>query len=379
MTGGDARVRKIIHIDMDAFYASVEQRDNFLLRGMPVAVGYGRARGVVAAASYEARAFGVHSAMPSVTALRKCPELVFAPPRFEVYRAVSQQIREIFARRTPIIEPLALDEAYLDVTDFLAEGETAASVAEDLRAAVFSKTGLTASAGVSYNKFLAKMASGQRKPNGQFVITPKMGQAFVEALPVKRFHGIGPATAEKMRQLGIETGADLKTCAPEFLQQHFGKAGNFFHAIARGVDERPVRPDRARKSIGAESTFLEDVFTLDAAREKIAPIVQKVWAACERARISGRTVTIKVKYADFQQVTRAHTEPEAVSSAADLLRRGLSLLAPLFPPEKGLRLLGVTVSAFDESPETRQLDFDFSPEKPEDAAGAKTTPRFRDA
>ncbi len=379
MTGGDARVRKIIHIDMDAFYASVEQRDNFLLRGKPVAVGYGRARGVVAAASYEARAFGVHSAMPSVTALRKCPELVFAPPRFEVYRAVSQQIREIFARRTPIIEPLALDEAYLDVTDFLAEGETAASVAEDLRAAVFSKTGLTASAGVSYNKFLAKMASGQRKPNGQFVITPKMGQAFVEALPVKRFHGIGPATAEKMRQLGIETGADLKTRAPEFLQQHFGKAGNFFHAIARGVDERPVRPDRARKSIGAESTFLEDVFTLDAAREKIAPIVQKVWAACERARISGRTVTIKVKYADFQQVTRAHTEPEAVSSAADLLRRGLSLLAPLFPPEKGLRLLGVTVSAFDESPETRQLDFDFSPEKPEDAAGAKTTPRFRDA
>ena len=359
MTAGEPRVRKIIHIDMDAFYASVEQRDDPTLRGKPVAVGFARARGVVAAASYEARAFGVHSAMPSVTALRKCPELVFAPPRFEIYRAVSSQIREIFARRTPIIEPLALDEAYLDVTDFLKPGESAASAAEDIRAAILAETGLTASAGVSYNKFLAKMASGQRKPNGQFVITPRMGPGFVEALPVKRFHGVGPATAEKMRSLGVETGADLKTCSPEFLRKHFGKAGSFFYAIARGIDERPVRPDRARKSIGAESTFLEDVFTFDTAREKIAPIAQKVWAACERAQMSGRTVTIKVKYADFQQVTRAHTEAEAVLSAADLLRRSLSLLAPLFPPEKGIRLLGVTVSAFEEGPEARQLDFDF--------------------
>ncbi len=354
-----SRVRRIIHVDMDAFYASVEQRDNPALRGRPVAVGHGRARGVVAAASYEARAFGVHSAMPSVTALRKCPELVFVPPRFEVYRAVSLQIRQIFARRSPLIEPLALDEAYLDVTDFLTEGETAASAAEDIRAAIFSETGLTASAGVSYNKFLAKMASGQRKPNGLFVITPKMGPGFIEALPVRLFHGVGPATAEKMRRLGVETGADLKACAPEFLQKHFGKAGSFFYAIARGVDERPVRADRARKSIGAENTFLEDVFTFDAAREKIAPIVQKVWAACERAQMSGRTVTLKVKYADFQQLTRAHTEPEAVSSAADLLRRGLSLLAPLFPPQKGVRLLGVTVSAFDETQATGQLGFEF--------------------
>jgi DNA polymerase IV len=369
VNAGDARpksprdpsgVKKIIHVDMDAFYASVEQRDNPALRGKPVAVGHGRARGVVAAASYEARAFGVHSAMPSVTAQRKCPELVFVPPRFEVYRAVSLQIRQIFARRTSLIEPLALDEAYLDVTDFLKLGETAASAAEDIRAAILNETGLTASAGVSYNKFLAKMASSQRKPNGLFVITPKMGPAFVEALPVRLFHGVGPATAEKMRRLGIETGADLKACSPEFLQQHFGKAGSFFYAIARGIDERPVRPDRARKSIGAENTFLEDVFAFDAAREKIAPIVQKVWAACERAQMSGRTVTIKVKYADFQLVTRAHSEPEAVSSAADLLRRSLLLLAPLFPPPKGVRLLGVTVSAFEEGPATRQLDFDFS-------------------
>jgi DNA polymerase IV len=356
------RVRKIIHIDMDAFYASVEQRDNPALRGKPVAVGHGRARGVVAAASYEARAFGVHSALPSVTALRKCPELVFVPPRFDVYRAVSAQIREIFARRTPLIEPLALDEAYLDVTDFLAEGETAVAAAEEIRAAIFSETGLTASAGVSYNKFLAKMASGQRKPNGLFVITPKMGPAFVEALGVKKFHGVGPATAEKMRRLGIETGADLKACPPEFLQKHFGKAGGFFYAIARGVDERPVRPDRARKSIGAENTFLEDVFDFDAAREKIAPIVQKVWTAGERTRMRGRTVTIKVKYADFQQVTRAHTEAEAVSSADDLLRRSLALLAPLFPAPKGVRLLGVTVSALDEGLATRQLGFEFPAE-----------------
>ncbi len=356
---GPSRVRKIIHVDMDAFYASVEQRDNPALRGRPLAVGHGRARGVVAAARYEARAFGVHSAMPSVTALRKCPELVFVPPRFEVYRAVSQKIRDIFARRTPLIEPLALDEAYLDVTDFLAEGETAASAAEDIRAAILAETGLTASAGVSYNKFLAKMASGQRKPNGQFVITPKTGPAFVAALPVKKFHGVGPATAEKMRRLGIETGADLKACAPEFLQKHFGKAGGFFHAIARGIDDRPVRPDRACKSIGAESTFLEDVFSFDVAREKIAPIVQKVWAACEHARMSGRTVTVKVKFADFQQLTRAHSEPAAVSSTADLLRRSLALLAPLFPPPKGIRLLGVTVSAFEEGPEMRQLGFEF--------------------
>ncbi|MCI4679855.1 DNA polymerase IV [Rhodoblastus acidophilus] len=353
-------VRKILHIDMDAFYASVEQRDNPELRGKPVAVGHGRARGVVAAASYEARAFGVHSAMPSVTAQRKCPDLIFAPPRFDVYRRISLQIREIFARRTPIVEPLALDEAFLDVTDFLAADETATAAAEAIRAAIRAETGLTASAGVSYNKFLAKMASDQRKPDGLFVITPKIGPSFVEALPVHKFHGVGPATAAKMRRLGIETGADLKACAPEFLRKHFGKAGGFYYAIARGIDERPVRPDRARKSIGAENTFLEDVFACEAARDRIAPIVQKVWAACERAHLRGRTVTLKVKYEDFQQVTRAHTAPNPVESADDLMRRSLALLEPLFPPKKGVRLLGVTVSAFADRPPSRQLGFAFS-------------------
>jgi DNA polymerase-4 len=357
------RIRKIIHIDMDAFYASVEQRDNPELRGKPVAVGHGRARGVVAAASYEARAFGVHSALPSVTAQRKCPELIFTPPRFDVYRAVSLQIREIFARRTPLIEPLSLDEAYLDLTDFLREGETATQVAEKIRAAILAETGLTASAGVSYNKFLAKMASEQRKPNGLFVITPKQGAAFVAALPVRKFHGVGPATADKMKFFGIETGADLRACAPEFLAENFGKAGAFYWRIARGEDDRPVKPNRERKSIGAENTFLEDIFAPEAMREKIAPIVAKVFAACERLRMFGRTVTVKVKYSDFQQITRAHTQSAAAESAQDLSRRALDLLAPVFPSHKGVRLLGVTVSAFEElRNDTDQLGFSFQDE-----------------
>ena len=272
-------MRKIIHIDMDAFFASVEQRDTPALRGKPLAVGYGRERGVVAAASYEARKFGVHSAMPSVTALRKCPELIFAAPRFEVYRAVSQQIHAIFAQFTPIIEPLSLDEAYLDVTDHLAEGMTATETAQAIRALIREKTGLTASAGVSYNKFLAKLASGQNKPDGQFVITPKQGPDFVENLPVSKFHGVGPATAAKMRSLGIETGRDLKACPAESLKIHFGKASHYYYAIARGVDERPVRPDRERKSIGAEKTFLEDLVTLEAAEAMLLPIVDKCVAA----------------------------------------------------------------------------------------------------
>lgn len=353
--------RKIVHIDMDAFYASVEQRDNVLLRGKPVAVGHGRARGVVAAASYEARVFGVHSAMPSVTALRKCPELIFTPPRFDVYRAVSLQVREIFARHTPVIEPLSLDEAYLDLTDFLAEGETATQVAERIRAEIFEETGLTASAGVSYNKFLAKMASDQRKPNGLFVITPKQGPAFVAALPVRKFHGVGPATAAKMQSLGIETGADLLTRSPEFLAQNFGKAGSFYAAIARGVDHRPVKPDRTRKSIGAENTFLDDIFTPEAMREKIAPLVVKVWGACERLNMRGRTVTVKIKYADFQQITRAHSHAAPVNSPRELARRALDLLRPLFPSSKGVRLLGVTVSGFDEPRgEDGQMGFAFT-------------------
>jgi DNA polymerase IV len=289
------RPRKIIHIDMDAFYASVEQRDNPELRGKPVAVAGSRERGVVAAASYEARKFGVRSAMPSITAKRQCPDLIFVKPRFDAYKAVSLQIREIFAEHTPLIEPLSLDEAYLDVTENLQGIATATEIAEKIRARIRAETGLTASAGVSYNKFLAKLASDHRKPDGLFVITPKMGPAFVENLPVGKFHGIGPATTAKMKRLGIETGLDLRGQAMSFLQQHFGKSGPYYYWIARGVDDRPVRANRIRKSVGAENTFFDDLFAFEAARDALLPIIDKVWRHCESTGTRGRTVTLKLK------------------------------------------------------------------------------------
>ena len=269
-------LRKIIHIDMDAFYASVEQRDNPELRGKPVAVGGSRERGVVAAASYEARQFGVHSAMASITAKRKCPDLIFVKPRFDAYKAISLQIREIFAAYTPIIEPLSLDEAYLDVTQNLKGISLATQIAEEIRARIRAEIELTASAGVSYNKFLAKLASDHRKPDGLFVITPKMGPSFVETLPVRKFHGIGPATARKMAQLGIETGLDVKDQTLEFLQQHFGNVSSYYYWAARGVDERPVRADRIRKSVGAENTFPADLFVYEAARDALRESIDKV-------------------------------------------------------------------------------------------------------
>jgi DNA polymerase IV len=337
--------RKIIHIDMDAFYASVEQRDNPELRGRPVAVGGSRERGVVAAASYEARKFGVRSAMASVTAKRKCPELVFVKPRFDVYKAVSLQVRAIFAEHTPLIEPLSLDEAYLDVTENLQGIGSATQIAEAIRAKIRSETSLTASAGVSYNKLLAKLASDHRKPDGIFVITPKMGPAFVEALPVGRFHGIGPATAAKMNRLGIATGLDLRARTLAFLAQHFGKSGQYFYWIARGVDERPVRADRVRKSVGAENTFAADIFVFAAASAALLPIVEKVWRHCEGAGIRGRTVTLKVKYADFQQITRSRSLTGAVADQGMLEQISTDLLGALFPVRKGIRLLGITLSA----------------------------------
>ncbi|NKJ37337.1 DNA polymerase-4 [Rhizobium sp. SG570] len=309
---------------------------------------------MVAAASYEARKFGVHSAMPSVTAKRKCPELIFVPHRFDVYRAVSQQIREIFADYTPLIEPLSLDEAYLDVTENLKGIEIATEVAEQIRARIRAETGLTASAGVSYNKFLAKMASDQRKPDGLFVITPKNGPAFVEALPVKKFHGVGPATAEKMQKLGIETGADLKARDLSFLQQHFGKSGPYFYWIARGVDEREVNPDRIRKSIGAEDTFREDIHDLETARAGLQPLIDKVWRYCEANGIRGKTVTLKVKWDDFTQITRSKTVAAPVASAAEIAEIVDLLVSPIFPVPRGIRLLGVTLSSLDTADEGSQ-------------------------
>jgi DNA polymerase-4 len=251
--------RKIIHIDMDAFYASVEQRDNPKLRGKPVAVGGSAERGVVAAASYEARKFGVRSAMPSVTAKRQCPDLIFVRPRFEVYKAINPQIRAIFAEHTAIIEPLSLDEAYLDVTENIQGIPLARDVATAIRSKIKEVTGLNASAGISYNKFLAKLASDHRKPNGQYVISPEMGPAFVEALPVGKFHGIGPATSAKMNALGIFAGTDMRNQTLDFMNANFGKADAYYYWISRGVDERPVRANRIRKSVGAENTFSTDL------------------------------------------------------------------------------------------------------------------------
>ena len=346
--------RKIVHIDMDAFFASVEQRDNPALKGLPIAVGGSRERGVVAAASYEARVFGVHSAMPSITAKRKCPDLIFVKPRFEVYKSVSQQVQAIFAEYTSLVEPLSLDEAYLDVTENLAGLALATDVARRVRQKIKDVTGLTASAGISYNKFLAKMASGQKKPDGQFVIAPGRGEAFVESLPIGKFHGVGPATAERMQRLGIATGADLRQHPLEFLQQHFGKSGAYFYDIARGIDHRIVQPDRIRKSIGAENTFSMDIHTLGEAVSALQPIVDKVILHCETKNIRGRTITLKVKYADFVQITRSRSLPFPINDRDSVTQQAHDLLEAVFPITKGIRLLGVTLSSLEGMAENSQ-------------------------
>ncbi len=302
-------VRKIIHVDMDAFYASVEQRDNPDLRGRPVAVGHGARRGVVAAASYEARQFGVRSALPSVTAMRKCPELFFVPPRFDVYRAISRQVHGVFAEFTDLIEPLALDEAYLDVTANKAGLPTAWLTAKAIRARILEETGLTASAGVSYNKFLAKLASGQRKPNGQFAIMPEEGAAFVEALPVDKFHGVGPATATRMHAAGIQTGADLKTWSLQDLKHRFGKAGAGYYAIVRGQDDRVVNPNRERKSSGSETTFEQDLIDPVRIEAGVLAMADDVWDWCEKTGGRGRTVTVKIKWATSSSPPGANRWP----------------------------------------------------------------------
>ena len=343
----DAIVRKIIHIDMDAFFASVEQRDNPDLRGKPVAVGSAAARGVVAAASYEARASGVRSALPSVTALRRCPDLIFVPPRFDVYRSVSAKLHGIFAEYTDLIQPLSLDEAYLDVTEDRRGLQTAWATARQIRVRILEETGLTASAGISYNKFLAKLASDHRKPNGQFAVTPAMGPAWVEQLPVARFHGVGPVTAAKMKRLGIETGADLKAQSIEFLTRHFGSSAEWYYGIARGNDDRPVNPSRERKSSGSETTFdrdLTDPADIEAGVLKMADEVA-VW--CTERGQYGRTITVKAKFADFRQVTRSRTQPSTVRDREAIRATSIDLIRTLYPLEQGVRLVGVTVSNFE--------------------------------
>jgi len=347
--------RKIIHVDMDAFYASVEQRDNPELRGKPVAVGGTRERGVVAAASYEARKYGVRSAMASVTARRRCPDLIFVKPRFDVYSAISRNIRAIFADYTAAIEPLSLDEAYLDVSGV----ESARAVAEEIRARIKAEIGLTASAGVSYNKFIAKLASDQNKPDGLCVITPEKGPRFVESLPVGRFHGVGPKTAEKMKRLGIETGADLKAQSLQFLEANFGSFAAYLHGAARGIDHRPVRANSVRKSVGAERTFFEDISDPNRLAEALENVLDALMERVERSGSAGRTVTLKVKFADFRQITRARSFTAVINDRARIGAAGQGLLAALCPVPLGVRLLGLTLSALvDDEEEEGQPGFD---------------------
>ena len=350
--------RKIIHVDMDAFFASVEQRDTPALKGMPVIVG-GKptSRGVVAACSYEARKFGVHSAMPSSQAARLCPDAVFVPPRFEAYREVSQQLHAIFSDFTDLIEPLSLDEAYLDVSACALHQGSATLIAREITGRIQQDLGLSASAGVSYNKFLAKIASDVDKPAGLYVIPPEKAEAFILALPVRKFFGVGKVTELKMQGLGIHTGLDLRRWAEEDLIRRFGKAGRYYYRIARGIDERPVRPHRVRKSIGKEVTFGADLTDMDVIREHLDTLAIKVMTILQQKELVANTVTLKVKYHDFTLITRSISFMQALSADDDILEALPSLIEKTELGERPCRLLGVSVSSLG-SPETdsfRQL------------------------
>lgn len=338
-------LRKIIHIDMDAFYASVEQRDNPQLRGKPVVVGGNPdSRGVVATCSYEARRFGIHSAMSCARAYRLCPQTIFVRPRFDAYREVSQQIREIFLSYTDLVEPLSLDEAYLDVTINKPDIQSATWIAQNIRNEIRQKTGLTASAGVSYNKFLAKIASDVKKPDGLTVVTPEQAEQFIAQLPIRRFHGVGRVTEKKMQQLGILTGADLHHHSLLALNKNFGKAGQYYFNIARGIDLRPVLPNRIRKSIGKETTLNEDITDGSQMLTIIGELSQRVAALLQSKQTSGMTLTLKVKYADFQIVTRSFSHEKPIETAEDILRIAESLLQKTDAGARAVRLLGVTIS-----------------------------------
>ena len=341
----DNRTRKIIHVDMDAFYASVEQRDNPELRGQPVIVGGSpTSRGVVAACSYEARRFGIHSAMPSARAARLCPDAVFLKPRFDVYRRESTKLREIFARYTALIEPLSLDEAYLDVTDCALHQGSATRIAEAIRAAVRQEMQLTASAGVSSNKFLAKLASDLNKPDGIAILLPAQALDFIAGLPVRRFHGIGPATAARMERLGIRTGADLRARPEAELIEHFGQVGRHYFRIARGIDERQVSATRKRKSLGTERTFDKDVQDPARMSEIMTQLSATVAAGLDKHRLGARTLTIKVRYADFTTVTRSHSVRTPLQAAQEIARLSELLLSRTEAGQRAVRLLGVTAS-----------------------------------
>ena len=349
---GNGGLRKIIHVDMDAFFASVEQRDNPELRGKPVAVGGAGGRGVVAAASYEARKFGVKSAMPSVTAKRRCPDLIFVRHRFDAYKEASRQIRAVFEHHTPLVEPLSLDEAYLDVTEDRLGIGSATRIAELIRQEIKAKTQLTASAGVSYNKFLAKIASDQNKPDGICVIRPGEGANFVAGLPIRRFHGVGPKAEEKMKRLGIETGADLACKDIDFLRANFGSFADYLFRAARGIDLRPVRAHRVRKSVGGERTFSEDKSSGAELRDTLENIIDIVWERVENAKARGRTLTLKMKFTDFQLMTRAKSITAKdgsgwIEDKAVFARLSRELLQEALPLAMPIRLMGLTLSNLD--------------------------------
>ncbi|MBD59232.1 MAG: DNA polymerase IV [Citromicrobium sp.] len=355
-SSGELPPRKIIHVDMDAFFASVEQRDNPELRGRPVAVGGASGRGVVAAASYEARRFGVKSAMPSVTAKRLCPDLIFVKSRFDAYREASEQIRAIFRHHTDLVEPLSLDEAYLDVTVNKLGIGSATQVAQMIRQEIRAKTQLTASAGVSYNKFLAKLASDQNKPDGLCVIRPGEGADFVRGLPIRRFHGVGPRGEEKMARLGIATGADLAAKDAAWLTAHFGSFGEYLYRAARGIDDRPVRANRIRKSVGGERTFSVDRHEAEELRSTLAEIVEIVWERIERAQARGRTVTLKLKYNDFRIVTRARSLPRNIADKTEFASVAREILEDMLPLPRPIRLMGLTLSNLDRGDAQMQED-----------------------
>ncbi|WP_251980330.1 DNA polymerase IV [Salinibacter ruber] len=354
--------RRILHVDMDAFYAQIEQRDfPDKYAGEPIAVGGNPPKGVVKAASYEARPYGVHSAQPAIEADRQCPDLIFVPPRMEVYQEESRRIRSILREYTDLIEPLSLDEAYLDVTEPKQGPPSGTLIARRIREEIYKETGLTASVGVGPSKFVAKVASDQDKPNGLTVVEPEEQLDFIAGLPIEDFHGIGPVTAEKMREMGIETGAGLQETPEKRLRRRFGKRGGHFKRLAMGEDDRPVQPDRERKSVGAERTFSDDVADPKEMLSRLEPIAGRVSGRLESAGRKGRTVTLKLKSHDHKVSTRQTTLRRAVRSSETLMRLAERLLGRPHPPEEPVRLLGLSVSSLtggEEGGEQLELDFD---------------------
>lgn len=357
----EIKLRKIIHVDMDAFYASVEQMDNPELKGKPIAVGGSEVRGVVSAASYEARKFGVRSAVSGVQAKKLCPDLIFVRPRFDRYKEISKKIRKIFHDYTDLVEPLSLDEAYLDVTQNKKGNPSASLIAQEIRQRIFEEVGLTASAGISINKFVAKVASDYNKPNGQKTVSPNEVEEFLENLDVKKFYGIGKVTTEKMYQLGIFTGKDLKSKTKEYLEEHFGKSGGFYYYIVRGIHNSEVKPNRTTKSVAAEHTFNENLTSEIFMEKKLERIAEELEKRLKRYSISGKTVTLKIKYSDFTQQTRSKTLPYFISDKGLLFETAKELLYQERLKDS-VRLLGISLNNLNTEVKKTvvvQLKFDF--------------------